>query len=102
MTVSQCQSVNENPNSPVRVLQKFFSQCTKKEELIKCLKIQALKVTERALDIKSFNVVDGLTIVGNNRLGRSVSGLHVNDSKLEKLSQDDLDSLLGDRASRYN
>ncbi|XP_066247848.1 uncharacterized protein [Euwallacea similis] len=87
--------------SPSQVFQKFFGQCSQKEEVIRCLKIQALKVAERALHIKSFNVVEGLEIVANDRIGKSVSGLNFNEAKVENLTSDDLNSLLGDRTNRF-
>ncbi|XP_050304679.1 heterogeneous nuclear ribonucleoprotein A2 homolog 1-like [Anthonomus grandis grandis] len=101
LTLNQCHALKENSsNSPSGVLQKFFQQCSDKEELIKCLKVQAVKVADRALHLRSFNVVDGLNIVGNARMGRA--GLHeLNTTKLEKLSHDELDSLIGDRATRF-
>ncbi|CAG9760722.1 unnamed protein product [Ceutorhynchus assimilis] len=101
--LSQCpRSASGNANSPSWVLQKFFNRCSEKDQVIKCLKIQALKVADRALQVRSFNILDGLNIVSNERLKKSVNGeVFLNETKLEKLSNDDLDSLLGDRASRF-
>lgn len=84
---------------PTRVFKTFFGHCSHKEDVIKCLKIQALKVTERANQIKFINVVDGLQIVSNDRMAKSVSGFSFNESKLEKLRGEELDSLLALRAN---
>lgn len=84
---------------PTRVFKTFVGHCSHKEDVIKCLKIQALKVTERANQIKSLNVVDGLQIVNNERMAKSVGGFSFNESKLEKLRSEELDSLLALRAN---
>ncbi|ERL86314.1 uncharacterized protein LOC109535111 [Dendroctonus ponderosae] len=97
----KCHSTETGMNNASQILQKFLSSCSHKKQFGKCLKIQALKVTERALNLKALNVMDGVKIVGNNRLGKSISQSNLNETKLEMLTHSDLDDLLGDRTSRF-
>lgn len=96
----KCESTETGINNASQILKKFLRSCSHKKQFGKCLKIQALKVTERALNLKALNVMDGVKIVGNNRLGKRISESNLNDTKLEMLSHSDLDGLIGDRTSR--
>ncbi|XP_060528727.1 uncharacterized protein LOC132703472 [Cylas formicarius] len=89
----------DEPN--FRLTKNWLNQCTEKEDVLKCLKIQALKVIERAIRIKTFTVTDGINIVANGRHAKSMGGLNLNESKLENLDSNELYGLLGDSTTRF-
>ncbi|XP_045474154.1 uncharacterized protein LOC123680352 [Harmonia axyridis] len=82
-------------------LSKLFNECVKKEEVIKCFKIHALKVLDRALHSKKLYLNDYVQLVVSD-VGRSFnSRLTKNDSKLEELKSEAIDEMLMDTASKF-
>lgn len=47
----------------VRAMKKIYSVCENSEELFKCMKVQALKLTDRALKLPTIKITDGLSLV---------------------------------------
>lgn len=60
-----CFTVAQNSDSPIseRSFNKIFSKCGQNNEAIKCLKVEALKLTNRMIKEPSISIVDGLKIV---------------------------------------
>lgn len=50
-------------SSVLRSLRKVYSQCEDSSDLVRCLKVQAVKLTDRALKLPSIKLVDGLAVV---------------------------------------
>ncbi|KAG5876223.1 hypothetical protein JTB14_011666 [Gonioctena quinquepunctata] len=87
--------------SGYKVFERMLDQCAGKDDIFKCLKIQSIKVAERAARLKSLNILDGVSLVRNGRETRSMKfRLNLNESKLEKLDNEQLDDLLGDSTRR--
>ncbi|XP_019870360.2 uncharacterized protein LOC109598897 [Aethina tumida] len=88
--------------SGLKFLQKVVDQCSTKEAMFKCLKIQALKIADRALHQRSLKLIDGVSLVSNERTGRTLyQNVKLNDTKLEKLDGDQIDDLLKDKSRRF-
>jgi hypothetical protein len=49
--------------SAFRAMKKIYNVCENSEELFKCFKVQALKLTDRALRLPNIKITDGLSIV---------------------------------------
>ncbi|XP_028128244.1 uncharacterized protein LOC114324578 [Diabrotica virgifera virgifera] len=94
--------VTSAENSGFKVLERAFDQCASKDEMFKCIKIQALKVANRAVMLKHLNLFDGVNLVANSRQSRDLqTALHLNDTKLEQLDTEAIDGMLSDTATRF-
>lgn len=81
--------------------EKTLSGCLIHNDVFKCLKIQAVKVANRALSLKKFDIMDGVSFVSVDRETKALRPkLYLNDSKLEKLNPEQLDDLLSETSSR--
>lgn len=88
--------------SDFRVIEKLLDQCSTKDEMFKCFKIQAIKVADRAVRMRNLNLFGGVSLVANTRQGRSMQfGLSLNETKLEKLDSDQLDEMLQTTTDRW-
>ncbi|XP_023020860.1 uncharacterized protein [Leptinotarsa decemlineata] len=88
--------------SGYKVLENISDRCAKTDDIFKCLKIEAIKVVERALRFEKFNLVDGVSLVSNKRESKVMGfGLNLKETKLEKLDNDQLNDLLGDSTRRF-
>ncbi|CAH0555720.1 unnamed protein product [Brassicogethes aeneus] len=97
-----CSSVVLSENGGYKILGKIVDQCSTKEEMFKCFKIQALKMADRALRQRSLKILDGVSLVGDGRYGRTLYQREkLNDTKLEKLKAEELDDLLTDKSRRF-
>lgn len=94
---------NYNRNSGFNVIKKLFEQCASKDELLKCFKIQALKIADRALHTKHLKIIDGVNLsISNTRTAKALQyGLNLNETKLEKLNSHEIDGLLSDATQRF-
>lgn len=86
--------------SAFRAMRKIYHECENSEELFKCMKVQALKMTERALRLSNIKITDGLSIVkkddsDNEMAGRSVkSTTEINSEDAMRLPSEKIDSML--------
>uniref|UniRef100_A0A182QTI9 Uncharacterized protein n=1 Tax=Anopheles farauti TaxID=69004 RepID=A0A182QTI9_9DIPT len=89
----------------VRALRKVYSLCEDSDELLKCIKVQALKLTDRAIKLPSIKLVDGMSIVkkadGGESSTRALNEPTLGEHDLAKLSSAKIDELLFQRAQRF-
>lgn len=52
--------------SAFRAMKKMYNTCESSEQLFKCMKVQALRLTERALKVPTIKITEGLSIVKKN------------------------------------
>ena len=90
-------------SSTSRALKKVISFCGETDELSKCLKIQALKLTDRAIKLPQISLLDGMSIVKKPEADgqRAYNEPSLNDLELTKLSSNKIDELLFQRAQRF-
>lgn len=50
-------------SSPLEAMRRVYNNCEASSDLVKCLKVQAVKITERALKLPNLKLVDGLSLV---------------------------------------
>ncbi|XP_001849689.2 uncharacterized protein LOC6040252 [Culex quinquefasciatus] len=96
------QTATAAEDGTVRALRKVYSLCEDSDELLKCIKVQALKLTDRAIKLPSIKLVDGLAVVKKVDEQRSLNeAAPLNESELNKMSSAKIDELLFQRAARF-
>lgn len=88
---------SEDLNS-YKTIKTFFMKCADKNELVKCLKIQALKLANRAINSKNIQIFDGVSLVRDNEKFHYY--LNLNDTKLQALDPEQLNNLLSETSSK--
>lgn len=98
-------------SSPVenafRAMKKIYNVCESSEELFKCMKVQALKLTDRALKLPTIKITEGLSIVkkedGNvsESESRSISQNEFDNGKVMEMSSAEVDDLIVDRVNKF-
>jgi hypothetical protein len=89
--------------SAFRAMKKIYNSCESSEELFKCMKVQALRLTERALKVPTIKITDGLSIVKKNgeeeEEEKSRSFVDGNDAM--ELPSEQVDSMLVERINKF-
>lgn len=85
-----------------RTIRRLYDQCDSKSDIWKCLKLQTLKVADRALQSRSFGLFEGVSVVSNgDPSGRSFRALPLDSEKLEALSSGQIDGLIFETLMRF-
>lgn len=100
---------NETSSSPAesafRAMKKIYNVCESSNELFKCMKIQALKLTDRALKVSNIKLMEGLSIVKKSDAtefdARSMSLNDASDNEIMSLPTDKIDEMIADRVSKF-
>lgn len=89
----------------MNLLYRTYHHCEASGDLVPCLKIKALKLTDRALKINSIPLFEGLTIIRNEEGdGRAFTAPEFEENSLPQdpeKKDDALDTLLIDRVTRF-
>lgn len=85
-----------NSGSSLNAFSKFYRNCENSDEIFRCIKQQALKLVNRALNLQSIKVVDGVTLLQRDDMveRKSVDNDVQNEAEVRSLSSDQLDSSL--------
>lgn len=86
-----------NSGSSLNAFSKFYRNCENADDIFRCIKQQALKLVNRALNLQSIKVVDGVTLLQRdqpNAQRKSVDNDVQSESEIRSLSGDQLDSAL--------
>ena len=97
-------SVASSPaENAFRAMKKIYNVCESSEELFKCMKVQALKLTDRALKMPTIKITDGLTIVKKDSEleSRSMSQNEFDNEKVMELSSTQVDDMIVDRVNKF-
>jgi len=94
--------VSSSPaESALRAVKKIYNVCENSEELLKCMKVQALKLTERALRLPNIKITDGLSIVKKDgedadteNAGRSSGSVEFDSDETMSLPSEKIDAML--------
>ena len=90
----------ENSGSSLNAFSKFYRNCENAEDIFRCIKQQALKLVNRALNLQSIKVVDGVTLLQRDQSQQSTAQRKSADndvqseSEIRSLSSDQLDASL--------
>ncbi|KAG5671895.1 hypothetical protein PVAND_002064 [Polypedilum vanderplanki] len=98
--------VNSSPaESAFRAMRKIYSNCESSEELFKCMKVQALKLTERALRLPNIKIADGLSIIKKEdeqeSSGRAAGSVEFNSEEVMQLPSEKIDSMLVSEVNKF-
>jgi hypothetical protein len=92
-------------DSAFRAMRKVYSVCENSDELLKCMKVQALKLTERALRLPNIKIADGLSIIRKDdeqeTSGRAASSSEITTEEAMQLPSEKIDSLLVAGANKF-
>lgn len=77
----------------MKVLGRMYDNCERSQEIVKCFKLQAAKLADRAARMEQLAILDGVSLVRRPELGRSFSSV-LPEGDLNRLSSDQVDKLL--------
>lgn len=86
-----------NSGSSLNAFSKFYKNCENDEDVFRCIKQQALKLVQRAMNLQSIKVIDGLTLQNREQPSnerKSTDNDLQSDAEVRSLSSDQLDSSL--------
>jgi hypothetical protein len=93
-------SVASSPaENAFRAMKKIYNVCENSDEMFRCMKIQALKLTDRALKLPSIKITDGLAIVKKDDALESRSLGQVDFES--NMSSAKVDELIVDRVNKF-
>lgn len=95
-------NVSSSPaESAFRAVRKIYNVCENSDELFKCMKVQALRLTERALKLPNIKITDGLSIVkkdgddaDSENAGRSANTVDFDSDEAMNLPSEKIDAML--------
>lgn len=90
--------------SAFRAMKRIYNTCESSEELFKCMKVQALKLTERALKVPTIKITEGLSIVKKDEDEKSQdarSFAEIDGDDVMELPSEQVDSLLAERVNKF-
>lgn len=89
----------------VRAMKKIYSVCENSEELFKCMKVQALKLTDRALKLPTIKITDGLSLVKKEDALESRSlgqqNAEFDNEKAMKMTSAEVDDMIVDHINSF-
>lgn len=86
---------NDSDSSKARSFQNFNSFCGQSDDFFRCIKVQALKITDSMLSKSSIKLLDGVQIINSNDLSRRQFPRHSSSlTDLSKLSNGEIDAAL--------
>lgn len=98
-------SVASSPaESAFRAMKKIYNVCENSEELFKCMKVQALKLTDRALKLPTIKITDGLAIVKKEDAtseSRSISEISFDNEKVMNMPSSQVDDMIVERINKF-
>ncbi|GAB0087560.1 osiris 11 [Sergentomyia squamirostris] len=88
--------------SVFRSLRKVYTQCQDSSDIVRCLKVQAVKLTDRALKLPSIKVVDGLAVVEKaDKVQETSRSFDATESNVGSLPGHKLDEILAQKTREF-
>lgn len=93
----------EQSNSGFRMIRKIYNYCENSEEIFRCLKEQAVKITDRAIKLQNIPVVDGITVIRRKDIddARAFNSVVLTDDQIKTMTSQDLDEALAEKTARF-
>lgn len=92
----------DNSGSSLTVFSKFYKHCENSDDLFRCIKQQALKLVNRALNLQTIKLVDGVALTRrdvNSKTNPNNNEVQ-SEQELRNLSADEIDEGLFKGASK--
>lgn len=91
-----------------RIFRKIYTGCEDSVDVLKCLKVQAIKMTDRALRMPNIKLIDGVSLLNKNTndvysmrsIGDSTESEY-SESELMRLPGNKVDRVLSDETSKF-
>lgn len=97
-------SASTPTESAFRAMKKIYNICENNEEMFKCMKIQALKLTDRALKLSNIKITEGLSIVKKDDAHgetRSVGQDEIDSEKAMAFPSEQIDEMIVERVNKF-
>lgn len=90
-----------NSGSSLNAFSKFYKHCENSDDILRCIKQQALKLVNRALSLHSIKIIDGVSLLRREENGnrKSINDVQ-SEEELRNLSSDEIDGTLLNSASK--
>lgn len=99
---NQIKSQHQNSGTSLNAFQKFYKHCETAEDLVRCMKQQALKLVNRALNLKSINLLDGLSLMRRDGYAQSKLMNEIpTEQQMRSLSSNEIDTSLWNSAGQF-
>lgn len=97
------QESNNLSQSTFRHVRRVYKECENSDDFYKCLKVNAVKLADRAMKIQNLKLIDGISVIRKEGVeeSRSFNDNKINDLDLAKVSSKKIDHLLSDRSNRF-
>lgn len=94
---------NNLSQSTFRHVRRVYKDCENSDDFYKCLKVNAVKLANRAIKIQNLKLIDGISVIRKEGVeeSRSFDDNKINDLDLAKVSSKRIDHLLSDRSNRF-
>lgn len=106
--VASSQAVPETGplTSGIKMLRRIYDHCEKSEEIVKCLKVQAVKIADRAIKTENITLMDGFAVVKRKDAEiaegpRFLKSKEISDEEVRSMSSDQLDSVLAEKTAKF-
>lgn len=97
----ECEKTNNTENISVsRSFTKLYTTCGQSYNFFQCLKVQALKLADKAINVSHFRLIDGVQIVKKPYLFKSEQA-KISSDELLKFPAEKIDSLLVETTGRF-
>lgn len=97
-------SASSSTESAFRAMKKIYTVCEDSDEMFKCMKIQALKLTDRALKLPNIKITDGLSIIKKddaNLESRSMGQADFDSEKVTSMPSAQVDEMIVERINKF-
>lgn len=104
LLIAAVASASSSPaESAFRAMRKIYNVCESSDELFKCMKVQALKLTERALRLPNIKITDGLTIVkkGDEESSARAQSIDIDSEEAMQLPSERIDAMLSAGINKF-
>lgn len=97
------QESNSLTQNTFRHVRRVYKDCENSDDFYKCLKVNAVKLTDRAMKIQNLKLIDGISVIRKDDVeeNRSFNDNQINDFDFAKVSSKKIDHLLSDRSNRF-
>lgn len=87
------------------MIRKVYDHCEQTEEVVKCLKEQAIKIADRAIKLPNIVVAEGFNLVKSENAQEDARSMHqfdnINEEQMRSMSSEQLDDVLAEKFSRF-
>lgn len=102
--VAKVSAASSSTENAFRAMKKIYNVCEDSDELFKCMKIQALKLTDRALKLPNIKITEGLSIIKKDDSeleSRSMGQVDFDSEKVKAMPSAQVDEMIVERINKF-